>query len=152
MKTTIAIPETKGKELSKLMAYLYDDAENPDISTNISPDALPYYKYIKENIKDPHYKVAFYNTLIKINAIRNNRAVRNITISTRETEIAELLLKGFKYQQIADTLCICMDTVFTHIRNLYKKMNVCSRTEMASRILYFNSAIVILIVSVMNIN
>jgi|GEM_PF-4982162 len=148
MKTTIALPETRTKELRKLMAYLFDENDMMLEANEISPYALPYYKHIKENLKDPQYKAAFYNTLMKINAQRNNKPVKDVNISTRETEIAELLLKGFKYHQIADQLCICMDTVFTHIRHLYKKMNVCSRTEMASRILYCNSAILIMILSI----
>jgi DNA-binding NarL/FixJ family response regulator len=145
MKTMIAASENKSAHLKKLMVYLFDETDNTSISQEISAEALPYYKYIKANLQDPQFKAGFYNTLMKLNAERNSKPSKEVTISTRETEIAELLLKGMKYHQIADRLCICMDTVFTHIRHLYRKMNVCSRGEMASRILYCNSAIGFLI-------
>jgi DNA-binding NarL/FixJ family response regulator len=147
MQTMIAASENKSIQLKKLMIFLFDEDNSTSISNEVSADALPYYMYIKENLKDPQFKAAFYNTLMQINASRNKKPSKPVTISTRETEIAELLLKGLKYHQIADKLCICMDTVFTHIRHLYKKMNVCSRVEMASRILYCNSALALLIFS-----
>ncbi len=50
-------------------------------------------------------------------------------LSDREKEILELLDKGFRYKEIASNLFISTETVRTHIRNIYKKLQVNSRTE-----------------------
>ncbi len=50
-------------------------------------------------------------------------------LTPREEEILELLAQGFRYQEIADQLFISLDTVRTHIRHIYEKMHVRSRTE-----------------------
>lgn len=50
-------------------------------------------------------------------------------LSKREQEILELLAKGYRYKEIADTLSISFDTVRSHLRNIYDKLHVSSRTE-----------------------
>ncbi|HZY80218.1 MAG TPA: response regulator transcription factor [Cyclobacteriaceae bacterium] len=50
-------------------------------------------------------------------------------LSRREQEILELLSKGFRYKEIADQLFLSIDTVRTHIRNIYEKLQVNSRAE-----------------------
>jgi DNA-binding NarL/FixJ family response regulator len=50
-------------------------------------------------------------------------------LSKREQEILELLAKGYRYKEIADTLGISFDTVRSHLRNIYDKLHVSSRTE-----------------------
>lgn len=50
-------------------------------------------------------------------------------LSKREQEILELLSKGYRYKEIADTLSISFDTVRSHLRNIYDKLHVSSRTE-----------------------
>lgn len=50
-------------------------------------------------------------------------------LSGREKEILEYLSKGFRYKEIADQLFLSTDTVRTHIRNIYEKLQVNSRTE-----------------------
>lgn len=47
----------------------------------------------------------------------------------REKEIVSLLAKGFRYKEVAEKLFISMDTVRTHIKHIYKKLNVNSRTD-----------------------
>jgi len=50
-------------------------------------------------------------------------------LSAREKEILDLLAKGFRYKEIADQLFLSTETVRTHIRNIYEKLQVNSRTE-----------------------
>lgn len=50
-------------------------------------------------------------------------------LSKREEEILQLLAKGFRYKEIADHLGISFDTVRSHLRNIYDKLHVSSRTE-----------------------
>jgi LuxR family maltose regulon positive regulatory protein len=51
-------------------------------------------------------------------------------ISPREQEIVSLLLQGYSNQKIADTLCIALSTVKTHLRNIYPKFGIKSRYEL----------------------
>jgi DNA-binding NarL/FixJ family response regulator len=50
-------------------------------------------------------------------------------LSKREHEILELLAKGYRYKEIADALSISFETVRSHLRNIYDKLHVHSRTE-----------------------
>ena len=50
-------------------------------------------------------------------------------LTEREQEILSFLSKGYRYKEIADVLCISIETVRTHIRNIYEKLHVHSRTE-----------------------
>jgi DNA-binding NarL/FixJ family response regulator len=50
-------------------------------------------------------------------------------LSRREQEMLEQLSKGFRYKEIADKLFLSVETVRTHIRNVYEKLQVNSRIE-----------------------
>ena len=50
-------------------------------------------------------------------------------LSLREKEILDLLSKGLRYKEIADQLFLSTETVRTHIRNIYGKLQVNSRTD-----------------------
>jgi DNA-binding NarL/FixJ family response regulator len=51
------------------------------------------------------------------------------TLSRREQEILEQLSRGYRYKEIADHLNVSIETVRTHIRNIYEKLQVNSRIE-----------------------
>ncbi len=50
-------------------------------------------------------------------------------LSRREQEILEQLSKGYRYKEIADKLYVSLETVRTHTRNIYEKLQVNSRVE-----------------------
>jgi len=50
-------------------------------------------------------------------------------LSPRELDILRGLMKGFSYKLIADELEISIDTVRSHIRSIYDKLQVNSKTE-----------------------
>ena len=50
-------------------------------------------------------------------------------LSRREQEILEQLSKGYRYKEIADKLFVSIETVRTHIRNIYEKLQVNNRAE-----------------------
>jgi DNA-binding NarL/FixJ family response regulator len=50
-------------------------------------------------------------------------------LSKREEEILSYLAKGYLYKEIAEFLFISVETVRTHIRNIYEKLQVRTRTE-----------------------
>lgn len=55
-------------------------------------------------------------------------------LTNREQEILELLSQGFRYKEIAAKKFISEETVRTHIRNLYEKLQVQSRTEAINKV------------------
>ncbi len=57
------------------------------------------------------------------------------TLSKRELEILDGLSRGNSYKMLADSLCISMDTVRYHIRNIYRKLHVHSQSEAVAKAL-----------------
>ncbi len=50
-------------------------------------------------------------------------------LSARELDVVQLLAEGQSYKMIADALTISIDTVRFHIRNIYEKLHVHSKSE-----------------------
>jgi DNA-binding NarL/FixJ family response regulator len=50
-------------------------------------------------------------------------------LSPREETVVLLLSRGYLYKEIAEELCIGVETVRTHLRRIYEKLQVRSRTE-----------------------
>ncbi len=64
-----------------------------------------------------------------------NRAPEVNTLTQREEQVLQLLAKGFAYKEIAGQMDISFETVRTHVRSLYDKLHVHSRTEATLRYL-----------------
>jgi DNA-binding NarL/FixJ family response regulator len=56
-------------------------------------------------------------------------------LSDRETEILSFVAKGYRDKEIAEKIFLSPDTVRTHVRNIYRKLHVRSRTEATLRFL-----------------
>lgn len=54
-------------------------------------------------------------------------------LSPREAQVLDLLAKGFLYKEIAETMRVTYATVHTHIRHIYEKLHVRSRTEAVAK-------------------
>jgi ATP/maltotriose-dependent transcriptional regulator MalT len=50
-------------------------------------------------------------------------------LSVREREILELVAKGLSSAEIGTVLSVSPHTVATHVKNIYRKLSVHSRTE-----------------------
>lgn len=59
---------------------------------------------------------------------RNEKALAHLQISDRELEVLEQLAKGQSNKEIADTLFVSVNTVKTHLKNLYEKLEVNRRS------------------------
>jgi DNA-binding NarL/FixJ family response regulator len=55
------------------------------------------------------------------------------SLSPREAQVLELLAKGFLYKEIAEQMKVTYATVHTHIRHIYEKLHVRSRTEAVAK-------------------
>ncbi len=51
------------------------------------------------------------------------------SLTRREREVLEQLCQGKSYKMIADTLCVSEDTVRFHIKKIYRKLQVNSKSE-----------------------
>jgi DNA-binding NarL/FixJ family response regulator len=54
-------------------------------------------------------------------------------LSPREVQVLDLLTKGYLYKEIADKTGLTYATVHTHIRHIYEKLQVRSRTEAVAK-------------------
>ena len=54
-------------------------------------------------------------------------------LSDRERVILDHVARGVRNQEIADSLNIGLSTVRTHLRNIFRKLHVRSRTEAVAR-------------------
>jgi DNA-binding NarL/FixJ family response regulator len=70
----------------------------------------------------------FYNEQKKAAA-----SLDDTTLTQREKELLQLLVKGYSYKEIAGNCFISVQTLNSHIKNIYQKLNVHSRAELAAR-------------------
>ena len=64
--------------------------------------------------------------------------VETTNLSPREQHVLEYLAKGFLYKELSSALDISYDTVHNHIRHIYEKLHVRSRTQAVTK--YLDSA------------
>jgi len=133
-------PALKSMSLLKLLSYMQQElgGENGGENGNepelpLSANAQTFYDSVKKMIDKPDFKSAFLHAIDKLYQGNENHNWEDFNLTKRETQIAELLLKGLSYKEIASRLFICMDTIFSHIRNIYAKIHVHSRSEMAAK-------------------
>jgi len=61
--------------------------------------------------------------------VQNQKAIDDAEISAREMEVLQLMANGLSNQEIADNLYVSVNTVKTHITNLFFKLEVTRRTQ-----------------------
>lgn len=67
--------------------------------------------------------------VLKMISQQYQAATVNFNLTEREKEILSCLVKGMSYKLIASACFISIDTVRGHIRNIYEKLHVHSKTE-----------------------
>lgn len=65
--------------------------------------------------------------------VLNESALQRLGISKREHEVLELMAKGHSNQEIAEKLFISVNTVKTHLGNLFLKLEASRRTQAIQR-------------------
>lgn len=74
-----------------------------------------------------------------LNVINNNKKPSSsiqltYSLTMKETEIVELLRQGLSYNEISEKLKISYHTVNHHIKNIYNKMDVNSKSKLIAKI------------------
>jgi two-component system, NarL family, nitrate/nitrite response regulator NarL len=54
-------------------------------------------------------------------------------LSAREIELLKLLSDGMSYAECADAMCVALSTVQTHVRNMYRKLEVNTQMQAVSK-------------------
>lgn len=67
--------------------------------------------------------------VVRPDFVLDQRALERLGISKREHEVLELMAKGLSNQEIADKLFVSVNTIKTHLANLFVKLEVSRRTQ-----------------------
>ena len=101
----------------------------------------PLHKHLSTLLKDH----AYLTVLSEISPEEQEKAMDIFVsfgqLTEREREIAALLFKGKTYRMIAGDLHISENTVKTHIKNIYAKFKIQSRTELINIMLQQQSPV-----------
>jgi len=54
-------------------------------------------------------------------------------LTERESEVLKYLVNGMSYKLVADKCCVSLDTVRSHVKSIYKKLQVHSKSEAVSK-------------------
>ena len=140
----VAVKEIKKRwpDIKTLMFTVHDDDDN--VFNAVKAGALGYVlKFeaakIPEAVKEVYNGRAFINGYLAgkiLNYFHENSnlpQLEEFDLTPREKEILNLLVKGLAYKQIAYQTNISAETINTHIRNIYRKLNVHSRSEAAAK-------------------
>mgnify|MGYP001794485951 CR=1 FL=1 len=86
-----------------------------------------------EAIREVHEGGAPMSTNIARMVISSFKKESRHGLSDREREVLALLCKGKSYKMIADDLCISSNTVRSHIKSIYRKLEVTSSSQAVAR-------------------
>lgn len=133
-------------DIQVLMLTVFEDEEK--IFNSIKAGAAGYLlkkdppQKIMEAIQNVYKGEGAINGLIarKIldyipNSVAEQKApdLEQYNLTKREKEILLLLIDGLSYKEIAARCFISIDTINSHIRKIYTKLNIHSRSEIAAR-------------------
>ena len=98
------VPKTRIPEIDDLVRFLAEQDEAADLaSTAGSAKTSPMFHQFLENVE---------------------------TLSQAERSVFDLYLKGYTAREIADTLYLSINTIKTHNKRIYMKLNISSRKEL----------------------
>jgi DNA-binding NarL/FixJ family response regulator len=63
----------------------------------------------------------------------NNEKGEDYNLSDREKQVLQLLVDGYSYKMIAGEMYIAIDTVRSHIKKIYEKLHVNSKSEAVAK-------------------
>jgi DNA-binding NarL/FixJ family response regulator len=66
---------------------------------------------------------------------RQGKETEQVKLGPRENEILGLLAQGYSYKEIADRLQLSVRTIGSHIRSIYEKLHVHSRSQAVAKFL-----------------
>jgi DNA-binding NarL/FixJ family response regulator len=141
--TSVEMMKRKQPKVQIIMVTVYDDGEH--IFDALRAGATGYLlkssseQIIVNSIRDVIAGGSPMNSSIARKVVeyfsKTSKSEQEYCLSSREKEILELIIHGFSNNMIAEKIHISIHTVDAHLRNIYEKLQVHSRTEAASKAL-----------------
>lgn len=135
--------KTKCTSTQFIMSTVYEDDEN--IFESLKAGASGYLlkktapAKILDSISEVYHGGSPMSSQIARKVIASFQQKNSIDdselLTHREKETLKLLARGLRYKEIATELGITMETVRSHTRNIYLKLQVQSRTEAINKIM-----------------
>jgi DNA-binding NarL/FixJ family response regulator len=130
------------RDVKILMLTVFDDNQN--VFQAISNGANGYIlkktpparllEYISEAATGGAPMTASIATqVLKMFANMNTKQGEDYHLSDREKQVLQLLVDGYSYKMIASEMFIAIDTVRSHIKKIYEKLHVNSKSEAVAK-------------------
>lgn len=125
-----------------LMLTVFDD--NKNVFEAISNGANGYVlkktpparllEYIQEaNTGGAPMTSSIATQVLKMFSALNNEKGEDYNLSEREKQVLSLLVNGYSYKMISAEMFIAIDTVRSHIKKIYEKLHVNSKSEAVAK-------------------
>ena len=119
-----------------IMLTTFDDSER--VFKALCAGATAYltkrtpFQKVVEAITTVHRGGSYMSPSIARKVVRHFAPKRgdSVTLSPRQSQIAEGILQGLSYKMIANQLLISTETVKDHIKKMYKKLSINSKAEL----------------------
>lgn len=129
-------------DVKVLMLTVFDD--NKNVFQAISSGANGYVlkktpptkllEYIKEAQSGGAPMTASIATqVLKMFSSMNSEKGEDYNLSDREKQVLQFLVEGYSYKMIANEMFIAIDTVRSHIKKIYEKLHVNSKSEAVAK-------------------
>ena len=112
------------------LGYIHKDAAPEDIASEIiamKNGASPISPMIARRLLERFE--AINKTTAKIQTVNSVIDDCNVALTPKETEVLHLIARGYSYEEIGNLQEVSVHTVRTHIKSLYGKLAVHSRSE-----------------------
>ena len=131
-----------GSEVKILMLTVFDD--NKNVFDAIKAGASGYIlkktaparllEYIAEAASGGAPMTSSIATqVLKMFSESNKDSGEDYNLSDREKQVLSLLVNGYSYKMIASEMIISIDTVRSHIKKIYEKLHVNSKSEAVAK-------------------
>jgi len=133
---------TKNNDVKVLMLTVFDD--NKNVFESIRNGANGYIlkktppakllEYINEaQTGGAPMTSSIATQVLKMFSAQNHTNNEDFNLSEREKAVLQLLVNGYSYKLIAAELFIAIDTVRSHIKKIYDKLHVNSKSEAVAK-------------------
>lgn len=109
-----------------------------------------FYKNKQNKMKQQQLRLELQNYILRIDELKSEMKdksdsnkfdeleIAEYNLSEREKDVLEMIAAGYKNSEIADKLFVSQNTVKTHIKNIYIKLDVKNRIEALKRVQIIN--------------
>lgn len=108
---------------------------------------LTYFFSLQKNkLKEKELRLELQNYILRIDKLQiavdekdngsksTEEKLKQFDLSDRETEVLKFIAQGYKNLEIAEKLFVSQNTIKTHIKNIYVKLDVRNRVEALKRV------------------